>query len=114
MPPAHDDFERTEWFDKDVDPTIPGPYECTTHTGGGFVCQRIWTGATWLSNVTGKPTTVKMPWRGVKPGSIGVNVYPLATRVGLFAPESATRTMLTEKADRVYNSAFGSIVGAEM
>lgn len=110
---AHDTLQRTEWFNGSVDPTIPGPYECTTNTAGGFVCERTWTGATWLSNVTGAPTTVRLPWRGVVPGSIGINAYPLATRVGLVVPESATHALLTEKSAALDVANQSSIVGCE-
>jgi hypothetical protein len=82
---ANDTFQLTDWFDGAVDPTIPGPYECTTNTAGGYVCQRIWTGATWLSNVTGAPTTVRLPWRGIVPGSVPVVSYPAGTQVSLLA-----------------------------
>lgn len=73
-PQVSDDLQRTAWQDEDTPPTIAGQYECAT--GGGHIFVRIYTGVTWLSTVNGQPTTVKMPWRGVKPGSVDVSRYP--------------------------------------
>jgi len=84
---ADDGLERTDWQDEKTDPTLPGQYECST--GGGYIFMRIWTGVTWLSTVNGAPTTVKMPWRGVKPGSLPVEHYPAAKRDDLLASLAA-------------------------
>lgn len=86
---ADDGLDRTDWQDQNTDPTIPGQYECST--GGGYIFLRIWTGVTWLSTVNGAPTTVKMPWRGVKPGSIDVSAYPPAKRGELLASLAAAK-----------------------
>lgn len=75
-PTISDGLQRTEWFSPDVNPTISGQYECST--GGGYVFLRIWTGTTWLSPINGSPTSVRMNWRGVKPGSVPVMRYPAA------------------------------------
>lgn len=69
-----DDFDRTEWFDEDIDPTIPGTYEA--RTGGGHVFKRVWTGETWINHVDGNPSKVRMSWRGIKVGSQHLSCYP--------------------------------------
>ena len=71
-----DDFDRTEWFDEDIDPTIPGTYEA--RTGGGHVFKRVWTGETWINHVDGNPSKVRMSWRGIKVGSTQLTNYPHA------------------------------------
>lgn len=73
-----DGLTRTDWFLPSVEPTVPGSYECTT--GSGHVFRRTWAGATWISPVNGAPTTVRMMWRGVVPGSISIGTYPSALR----------------------------------
>lgn len=77
-----DQLPRTDWFGPDTDPTIPGPYECST-TGDekGHIFQRRWDGTHWISSVTFAPTTVRMHWRGVKPGSVEIGLYNSAIRV---------------------------------
>lgn len=71
-----DSFERTEWFDEEIDPTIPGTYEA--RTGGGHVFKRVWNGETWLNHIDGNPSKVRMSWRGVKVGSTQLADYPHA------------------------------------
>jgi hypothetical protein len=70
-----DGLRRTPFFDAAVLPTIPGEYECAT--GGGHIFRRTFDGTTWLSSVDNKPTTVRMTWRGVEPGSVAdLRLYP--------------------------------------
>ena len=77
------DLTRTAWFEPEIDPTIPGPYECVT--GGGYVFQRKWNGTSWLSSVDGNPSTLRMPWRGVIPGTAAPTQYSRSTRETLEA-----------------------------
>lgn len=73
-----DGLTRTEWFNPDKNPTIAGPYECTT--GSGYVFMRTWNGADWISPVSGQPTTVRMQWRGLVPDSIELRHYNVGVR----------------------------------
>ncbi len=86
-----DGLVRTDWFDPSVQPTIAGPYECTT--GSGHIFMRTWAGATWLSSINNAPTTVRMTWRGVVPGSIPVEQYPAAKRDELRLSLGATNVI---------------------
>ncbi len=76
-----DGLARTEWFNPSVEPTIAGPYECTT--GSGHIFTRTWSGQHWISPITGAPTTVRLMWRGVVPGSVECTRYPLGTQMYL-------------------------------
>lgn len=79
-----DNLQRTDWFKPDEDPTIPGLYECSTMADDrGHVFQRRWDGEQWVNSVTGLPTKVRMHWRGVKPGTVEIGLYPSAVRVHL-------------------------------
>lgn len=79
-----DNLERTDWFGPNDDPTIPGLYECSTMADDrGHVFQRRWDGEQWVNSVTGLPTKVRMHWRGVKPGTVEIGLYPSAVRVHL-------------------------------
>lgn len=91
QPPAQadDGLDRTDWLPQDLDPTLPGPYECAT--GGMHIYMRTWTGATWLSPITGIPSKVRMPWRGIKPGSLPVEKFPGAVRAELLASLEALK-----------------------
>lgn len=73
-----EDFRRTEWFAPEVDPTIPGSYECTV--GTGFIFRRLWQNGQWINHVTRLPTKVRMMWRGVVPGSVSLTQYSASTR----------------------------------
>jgi len=78
---VNDGLERTDWFDGDTCPTVVGEYEAVT--GGGHVFRRKWDGAGWVNTVNNLPTTVKMPWRGLVPGSLSLERYALYTRMQL-------------------------------
>lgn len=73
-----EDFERTVWFAPEVDPTIPGTYECTV--GSGYIFRRLWHEGQWINHVTRLPTKVRMMWRGILPGSVSLTLYPAAAR----------------------------------
>lgn len=89
-----DSYPRTDWFGPEVDPTVPGDYECsTTGDGLGHIFRRRWSGTQWISSVTFAPTSVRMHWRGIKPGCISINVYHSAIRPHLFIAGSATQTL---------------------
>lgn len=90
-PPAQadDGLDRTDWQPQDLEPTLPGPYECAT--AGMYIYMRTWTGVTWLSPITGIPTKVRMAWRGIKPGSVPVEKFPSAVRDDLTASLEALR-----------------------
>lgn len=91
---AQADLPRTDWFNPEVNPTIPGSYECSSlNNEKGFVFQRRWDGEQWVSSVTRLPTVVRMYWRGIQPGSIEIGLYPSALRLMLrdsIAPAPAT------------------------
>jgi hypothetical protein len=79
----HPSLPRTDWFAPDVDPTIPGDYECSVAANElGLVFVRRWNGTTWVSSVTFQPTTVRMFWRGVEPGA-SIALYPASMRAVL-------------------------------
>lgn len=87
-----DTLQRTDWF-TEQDPTIPGQYEVKIGSGdGGHVFRRRFDGKTWFNSVTNEPSTLRIPWRGVVPGSITVDRYPNATREVLhIAPHPVPR-----------------------
>lgn len=74
-----DDLVRTDWMPGDINPTIPGMY--AARTGGGHIFPRKWDGVTWRSSIDGSPTTVRMEWRGLEPGTIDLMEYDAATRM---------------------------------
>lgn len=80
-----DSFERTEWFDEEIDPTIPGTYEA--RTGGGHVFKRKWTCESWINHVSGEPSSVRMSWRGIKVGSQPLASYSETVREHMVTPE---------------------------
>lgn len=107
---ADDGLDRTDWLDQNLDPTIPGPYECAT--GGLHIFHRTWTGATWLSPITGIPSKVRMPWRGVKPGSVPVEKYPSAVRGELLASLVALEAQVKPTPDEIMADAVGELAAA--
>lgn len=73
-----DDLQRTDWQDPESAPAVAGAYEA--QTGGGHVFRRTWNGTTWLSSIDNAPSGLKMPWRGVVPGSVQINRYDSMTQ----------------------------------
>lgn len=89
-----DSHPRTDWFSPSIDPTIPGDYECsTTGDGLGHIFRRRWNGTQWISSVTFLPTSVRMHWRGIKPGGAPIDLYNPALRVYLLAPVSLAQLL---------------------
>jgi hypothetical protein len=98
---AQADLPRTDWFNPEVDPTIPGNYECTSLANeSGFVFQRRWDGEQWISSVTRLPTKVRMFWRGIEPGSIDIGQYP--SQIRLLLRETSTPAQAAELHDNEF------------